>query len=199
MLDWGFISTALYRTLYNTQSTCLDRNHFIKEFKRKVLTHENFRVFLTREDLSDEETPSKIFTSVASAFKYSLKDSSWIDSISEVISELICNVASHTDSECILDINFDNKILDKGHNPYEFINICVINFSEDRIFDKVKYNIENKCYPEDDILYSDVYKAFKFHQKYFDSQYTEEDFYLITTFQNHVTSRNLHLGIMVLD
>ncbi|WP_187291024.1 hypothetical protein [Clostridium novyi] len=54
--------------------------------------------------------------------------------------------------------------------------------------------MKEKRYSQDDILYNKIYKAYDNHKKFFDDEYTEDDFFLITAFQNHVTSRSYKSG-----
>ncbi|GAA0825235.1 hypothetical protein [Clostridium tertium] len=192
----GFTSTALYRV--QKELGYIDRKLFIKYYEQNYYSNRNtYRKVISKDVLKNDEIPSIIASEVASVVKQISDDSEWVDGISEVVSELVCNVSSHTEGDCLLDINFSKnigKINDIKKINRTMINIAVINYSEYRLFDKIKNNICNKKYNEKDSLYERIYKAYNNHKNLFDSHYTEDDFFLITAFQNHVTSRNLKSG-----
>ncbi|HAT4245996.1 TPA: hypothetical protein I9059_001154 [Clostridium perfringens] len=192
----GFSGTALYRTMRKVGY--LDKKTFLEEYEKKIYNDQRtYRRFLDRETLNDKETPSIINSEVASVLKSYSNNEEWIDSISEVASELVCNVSSHADGDCILDINFNDNIKYNGNNMEEsctLVNISIMNFGEDRLFDKLKRNIKDKKYSENDKLYKKVYRAYDNHKHLFDERYTENHFFLITAFQNHVTTRSFKSG-----
>ena len=166
----------------------------MNEYRKLVVNKNTFRKLLTREELDDSMTESIIYTDVANSLKICCDDEEWVDSISEVVSELICNVSSHTKGDCLLDINFSNTIKDDKDKKHILINVSVINFSDNNLYDKIKFNIKNKKYHQDDELYKKIYGAYDIHKNYFDKHYNEDHFFMITAFQNHVTSRNLKSG-----
>lgn len=192
----GFSGTALYRTMRKVGY--LDKKTFLEEYEKKIYNDQRtYRRFLDRETLNDKETPSIINSEVASVLKSYSNNEEWIDSISEVASELVCNVSSHADGDCLLDINFNDNIKYNGNDMEEsctLVNISIMNFGEDRLFDKLKRNIKDKKYSENDKLYKKVYRAYDNHKHLFDERYTENHFFLITAFQNHVTTRSFKSG-----
>lgn len=194
MQSIGFTSTALYRTGIKTGSY-LNKQIFIEEYRKLVLNKNTFRKLLKRDELDNVMIESIIATDVANSLKSCCRDEEWVDDISEVASELICNVSSHTKGECLLDINFSSTIKKPGKDKkYILVNISVMNFSDNNLYDQIKFNIKNKKYHLDDNLYSKVYDAYETHKTYFDDRYNEDHFFMITAFQNHVTSRNLKSG-----
>lgn len=192
----GFSGTSLYRTI--KQHRYIDKNKFIKEYEQAFYCdNTTYRRVISKENLKNIETPSIIGSEVATVLKAYSNDEEWIDALSEVASELVCNVSSHTEGDCLLDINFSDNIEnseDIEEKRYTMVNIAVINYSEYRLFDKIKDNIKNKMYNHKDPLYKRVYGAYDKHKKLFDTIYTEDDFFLITVFQNHVTSRSFKSG-----
>ncbi|WP_122639029.1 hypothetical protein [Romboutsia sp. Marseille-P6047] len=192
----GFTNTALYRTGILTKGN-LNRRVFIDEYRKLVVNENTYRKLLSREELDDIMIESIIATDVASSLKVCCDDDEWIDDIAEVSSELVCNVSSHTKGECLLDINFSNTIKEIDNDiekNYILVNISVINFSENNLYDEIKVNIKENKYNSDDKLYSKVYDAYETHKRYFDDIYNEDHFFMITAFQNHVTSRRLKSG-----
>lgn len=192
----GFTSTAIYNTGLKT-GCYLDKKIFLNEYKKSRINKNTFRKLLTSEELKDSLMQSIIFTDVANALKPYLNDEDWTDTISEVVSELVCNVSSHTEGDCLLDINFNDKIENKkieNSKNHILVNIAVINFSENNLFDKIKYNIKNNIYSANDALYKKIYEAYNIHENFFNERYDEDHFFMITAFQNHVTTRNIKSG-----
>lgn len=153
---------------------------------------------LTFEELQkSNKWPSIVCSEVADILGTYLDDEEWIDNISETVSELVCNVSSHTDGDCLIHIDFSNTMENKKKDPnkiYTIINIGLINYSQYRLFDKIKNNIKDNLYRKDDLLYNKIYKAYEKHKEFFNSKYNEDDFFLVTAFQNKVTTRNLESG-----
>ena len=193
----GFISTALYRTKEKTKSSYIDKKIFIDEYEKFSCGKNFYRKLLTRKDLDKSITPSKIFTDVATILQCVSDDSDWIDMVSEATSELICNASSHTTGDCLLDINFSNTIGNKTNRDkkYFLINISVINLSENNLFDKIKSNIQSGKYNNYDKLYNKIYHAYNNHKNFFSENYNEDHFFMITAFQNRVSTRSLDSGI----
>lgn len=192
----GFSGTALYRTM--KKFNYLDKKNFLEEYEKGIYNDKKtYRRFLDRELLNDKETPSIINTEVASILKLYSSNEEWIDSISEVVGELVDNVGSHAEGDCILDINFNDKIIYNYEGKEEsctLVNIAIMNFGEGRLFDKLKENIEDEKYDKKDRVYSKIYEAYANHKNLFDQHYTENHFFLVTAFQNRVTTRSFKSG-----
>lgn len=189
----GFCGTALFRAS-NRNSAILNRKDFIKAYENPYYADSIvYRRFITRENMQKNNLwASKICAEVAAILKSCSKDEEWIDGISEVVSELFDNVNSHTDGDCLIDIDISNSVKSTNDNidkEFQSVDIAVINFSENRLFDRIKTYLKEHRYESDDILYKKIYKAYETHKNYFDETYNEDDFFLVTAFQNHVTSR----------
>ena len=192
----GFEGTAMFNSVISGGD--IDKKAFIKFYEKGIVVNNSiYRRFLTRETLKNIQTPSIIYSEVATILKTYSDDEDWNDSISEVISELICNASSHADGDCLLHINFNkcaDENIEKSDEKERLINIAVINFSNNRLFDKIKENLEKKKYIESDLLYNRIYKAYSKHSNYFNEYYKSEHFFLITAFQNHVSTRSYSSG-----
>lgn len=181
----GFNSTALYQSCYKG---VINREKFLKIYTNNYYDKDVFKKFLKRSELEDGEITSKLGTEIATISRMLIEDEEFIDDLVEILTELICNVKSHTTGECLLHVDF-LKV-----NSTWAINIGVLNFSNERLFDKIEEGIENHKYIQDDPVYKIVYEAYERHKKFFDEYYNREHFFLITAFQNHVTSRNYQSG-----
>ncbi|MBZ9608619.1 hypothetical protein G9F73_012450 [Clostridium estertheticum] len=194
----GFVGTALYRAMYS--NGLVDKKIFLKTYEkpfysdtkvyRRLITHENLQM--------NNEWPSQVCTEVAAILKGYSAEEEWTDGISEVVSELLCNVSSHTDGDCLIDIDISDKVESErchGDKTYLSVNIAVINFSENKLFDRIKHNLKENKYEGEDFLYNRIYKTYEIHKKVFDESYNEDDFFLVTAFQNHVSSRAYKSGM----
>lgn len=196
--NMGYLGTALYNSI--VKNNYIDSKKFLEFYNKKYYANDRiYRRFITDKELKEkEEWPSIVCSEVASILKDFTSDEEWIDSISEIVSELVCNVASHTDGDCLIHIDISNTLMKNQEvteeKLYSSINIAVVNFSENTLFDMVKDNIKNNRYSNDDLLYNRIYSAYYKHTNFFDEEYTEDHFFLITAFQNHVTSRVLKSG-----
>ena len=189
----GIKTTAFYRTLEKPGAE-FDRNTFIKEFEKFVTTEDTYRRYVTREKFEQKSTIlSAISTDISTVLSQIYDDENWINEVCNVIDELIDNTYSHTESDCLIDINVCN-VSDCESKNYKLLNIAVLNFSEDRIFDRIKNNIKEEKYSHTDEVYQNVYKAYQNHQQFFNEIYNEDDFFNVTVFQNGVTTRNLCSG-----
>lgn len=194
IINQGVKSTAMYRAS-NHKTGFFDKDLFIKIYEEKVSLEEDYyRRYITRESLENNlQLPSIIVTDISYFLKMVFDDGKWIEEVCEVVGELLDNAFFHTEGDCLIDIDLCNAN-DKEQCEYKFLNIAVINFSENRIFDKIKYNITEEKYSKEDDLYKNVYEAYANHKKYFSERYKEDDFFQITAFQNGVTSRTIKSG-----
>lgn len=192
----GFSGTALYRSW--GEDGHIDKKKFISLYEKGTyIDRKTYRRLLSRDLLNDYSTPSIINSDVASILKTCCDDEEWVDEVAEVTSELVDNVGFHTDSDCLIDINIEDQALkssDVIEKPLLLVNIAIINFSKERLFDKIKLNLDEKNYKDDDKLYSRIYKAYETHKEFFNKDYTDEDFCLVTAFQKKVTTRSLKSG-----
>lgn len=187
-----FINSVLQRTFQENQnSQYLNKKMFIELYERSTFIQDNlYRKYIKRSAFKiSDNYPSEVWSEIATALLLYLPDVEWNNQVAETISELVDNVQSHTDSDCLIKL----KILDViGDNDEKFFNITVtiMNYCEKRLFDSIKQNFEESKYNKDITPYKEVYAARDNHKKYFDDLYNEDCFYMVSAFQNHVTSRS---------
>lgn len=163
----------------------LEKSKFISEYTKSIILNDTlYRRYLTIEQLGDSKMPSQILTEIRTTLKVREGYEKLSKDVAIIISELVCNVASHAEGECIIDIDFSDL-----QNGARGLNIGFINFNSETIYNKIQTFVKQEYYNLDDPIYKDVYKAYNIHKKSFDEQYTEEHFFLLTAFQNHVTTR----------
>lgn len=192
---YGIRNTALMRSIDKTGR--INKRKFINEYEKKVAMPSGgkwYRRYITREKLiNDISIPSKVVSDIRFILNQSYDDTAWVNDVCEAIGEVIDNTTAHTDSDCLVDIDICPAKNNQNDN-FNILNIVIANFSEERIFDRIKNNIVEKAYCEEDILYKDIYTAYENHSNYFNESYTEDDFFHITAFQRGVTSRNYVSG-----
>jgi hypothetical protein len=173
----------------------IDKKGFLNAYKKKLhIDYRYFRAFMNRQEMESVSAVSFLMSDVASFLKPFSKDCDSIDLISEIVAELVDNVKCHSDGDCIIDIDIVELVKSSNSQDYLCVNVTIFNLSHYKLGDRVKENILKELYPKDDPLYSQVYLAFDNHKKFFDSNYEIDDFFNITTFQKHVSSRTLTSG-----
>jgi len=183
---------------------CLTSNHentnertamFLSKFNSD-LSYQHFRRLLKNEYFSKTDKLSKLYDELT-YFQIPFGiNQDCRDEITEVIIELIGNAVEHSESDCLLDFDIVQDYINSNNEKVYGINIAILNFSNYLLGDKLKekYNsiIQNEDVSEN---FSQISKAYSNHKKLFDIEYTEEDFFNITAFQNKVSSRyNNHTG-----
>lgn len=203
--NMGFIGTALYKNItskeyrgYLNNKVFLrdyDKKYFCEQYDSEKQEVEIYHRYIESNQLKQKlEWPSIVAQDIGNILQGYINDEDWIDHICEVVSELVCNIQSHTQSDCLVDINFSPVEKSNNDKKYLSMNIAIFNFCNDLLYDKIKEKIELKEYSVEDCVYSMVYKAYNNHIQMFNKHYKEEDFFLITAFQNHVSSRKNYSG-----
>jgi hypothetical protein len=173
----------------------IDANEFMKIFKKNQDTLNNYRRIISRETINEK---SKISSSVGSdlytLLRNAIYECDWVYDISEAVSELIDNACAHSVGDILIDIDICGANKFDDEREYKVINIALINLDDCLLFDKIKKNIEEQIYPIEDELYSRIYAAYDYHKTLFDKKYFIDDYFMVTAFQNHVTSRHIVSG-----
>lgn len=194
IINQGIKSTAFVRST-DPESHILNPKLFIEIYEKKMsIANDYFRRYITRNSFDESiELPSVVITEISTFLKTAFDDEIWIDDVCDVMSELLDNIYSHTNSDCLIDIDICDAN-DSNDNLYKVLNIAVINFSENKIYDRIKNKILEREYSESDYLYRNIYKAYDYHKNQFSNKYNEDDFFQITAFQKGVTTRENHSG-----
>jgi len=120
--------------------------------------------------------------------------------VGHVIVELVGNVTEHAETECLVDIDVapdykkyvDYRVVDD--NYYYGINIAIINFSKKLLGEDILKNIIRSNHNGYNDRYKNVLDAYEYHRTRFSSEYTEDDFGNITTFQTKISGRRDKFG-----
>lgn len=163
-----------YEQLFNFD---ISSNHF-----RRILSLEKNR--------THPENLSIVITDIASFLKHNDLPSENSDNISIVISELVDNALEHSNSDCLVDIDFADNFYkdDESKEEYYVVNTAILCFSPILLGEKVKEVIDN-----DAVLgnkyFDKLKRILKYHKDKFSEEYTEQDFFILSNFQDRITSR----------
>lgn len=112
-----------------------------------------------------------------------------IDAVMDVVGELVPNAIEHGATNCILDVSceefeaLDEKELLKGTN----VSVVIFDFSEKLLWtalrQKIFVDFDEYGYQNKIDRIKTVKKAWNNHEKQFDEQYSEYDFYNVMAFQ----------------
>ncbi len=147
------------------------------DYFRRIVSYENSKT----TDISSKSSEVLAF------FKNLRIDSKTSIYLAEAISEVLGNAIEHGKSECLIDIDVTENIIEQIN--YFVINVVVLNFSDTPIYKKLKKKLNEPLKGNDETKerYERVLLAKEFHQKHFNSKYTEDDFYIISSFQHGIS------------
>lgn len=174
-------------------NSTIGKESFIKHFKFDIF-QSHYRRVVPCEDQSGKWTPL-INQEIDSFLKLFDIQQTYRDCASDIICELVDNALEHAMSDCLVDIDITNDYTkDKDFNEenlYCGLNIVIINFSKVLMGDGISQKMlllkkDNAGIPQ---RYNDVFSAQAYHEHFFGKDYTQEDFNIITSFQNKISSR----------
>ena len=180
------------------RNTCLLNYNNISEFKKKFCDDcfgVHYRKIVCYEEYAkDLEYPSRIMGDIKSFLTNCSIDSENAGNISEISIELICNALEHAKADCLVDIDYSSNLYAKsGSNDTYFpVNIAVLSFSENEIWE----GIADMCRNEEVVApqYNKLRQIYSTHKDYFDGKYNEKQFFILSAFQNKITSREGNLS-----
>ncbi len=109
--------------------------------------------------------------------------------LAKVIAELIGNANEHTGSDCLVDIDIATDYYNKeNHKKAIGVNVAVLNFSDIKLGDPVREKLLGSVNPVDfPEQYMKVQNAYHMHESFFDSDYIQEDFFNVASFQHKIS------------
>lgn len=188
ILTEGIYSSPLL-ILANPLKKISEKNSkFLEKFKYDYYKY-HFRRVLKYEEYSNTDKLSKIYDDVAYFQECFNINYDCREEISEVIVELLGNAIEHSKSDCLVDFDIAPNYINNCGESVCGINIAILNFSHVLLGDGISNMITNNTCNNLDGKYSRVKSALNNHKMFFDNQYDEKDFFIISTFQNRVSSR----------
>lgn len=164
-----------------------DYNKFIKKFNAEIYRN-HFRFFAKQNDKKKNLLPTKIMSDLSIFLNNLINNEKYCQKISEVVSELVDNTLEHTKSDCLVDVDV---ALNYGHkkkvgNIYDGINVCVIDLSGRKLGSDIKDFFNDNV---NNVWYNKLRKAYNYHSKHWSAKYSEDDFFMLSAFQNNISSR----------
>lgn len=189
IVDKNLLGYEHFRTsnLYKYNTKIINSKEFIQLFEKETYINQNhFRKIC----INNEENKKGVFLSILFSdintflSAYNIEES-YIEDLSETITEIVGNSLEHSDGDCILDIKV---AIDKVNN-YKNINVTTITVCDTLLSTNVKEYIENtnkESYsPRNEI----VLQAYEKHKNFFSDKYDIDAFSTISAFQKYVTTR----------
>ncbi len=167
-------------------------NHFNFEIRGN-----HFRKIIQSEDFNGEQT-ARIVQDIDCFLKNCFIQKSYRTRVSEIVGELIDNSLEHSKSDCLIDIDVTTNYEKNNSIPTEElycgVNIVVLNFSDILLGDGVAKKLQYTMSLSPDTTpinqrYLDVLDARDYHSKYWNEQYSENDFNIIASFQHKISCR----------
>lgn len=154
-----------------------------------------YRKNLKREKNSDGSLISNIMQDTDFFLKHLNINKEYRDYISEIIAELVDNSFDHAESDCLVDIDIAENFYKREAGDVKFysVNIVVVNFAKKLMGQDLKSkitSIEKGGLSIDKGRYLTVLEAKRHHEKFYDENYEEHDFFAISSFQHKISGRD---------
>lgn len=197
-LHWDEDTNLIFANGYKSSPLMLlttGKKKHLEEYKNKYFNDSymnHFRVFVSGDTPSDSSFVNDLLFQFNTFFKLFQISSDVSKKMAEFLGKLVGNANEHTNTDCILDIDVtEPKYVKKNDDPNKLfygLNVAVVNFSNILLGDGIKKLLANNNILEG--RYGIVKNAFNNHKRFFNDNYTESDFYMITTFQHHISGRS---------
>lgn len=210
-ISYSFKSTIFTRSIRSSPLRYLGRErgiahseaNFIQGFKFSTQRNPNkegahYRILLPAN--SDGVLLSRLNSDVSTLFpKYVQANTS--DTVTQVITELAENAISHAEADCIVDLDItpnDYRQKNHGKEKYFGINVSIVNCSKKLLFTDVRNKISNNFAgirrSRNWSRYDYVNSAYDLHKRFFDRNYTDDDFWVLAALQHKISGRQNDKG-----
>ncbi|MGL5377459.1 MAG: hypothetical protein ACRDAT_04060 [Cetobacterium sp.] len=181
-----YYSRITFSLLNKYKNTIIKKEEFIHDFLKMELSKFKYRKIVN----SDESfNLSKLLTELNSFFIIYNINENFKEHLAEMLVELAGNANEHSLSDCLIDLTIDNAINKVDMHKCITVDIVVLNFSKILLGHGIKENFNaNKAFNRINFI-KDLKIAYDNHSKYFSEEYTEEDFFNISTFQWRFSGR----------
>lgn len=192
----NFLTNSItYNFIKDNRNFKIKRKNFIKDFESEVpmINFHRYRKLLKNNNIKNE-TINKTSSDVYSFLKSILFDEEYIEDCVEAIGELCSNALEHTEYDCILTIECGIG-LNKKNEERNILSIVVSNVSENLFFYKLRdfhkngyknFNVINQALVNHRLFFG---KPLEIVQDIDKIKYDEEYFYIVSAFQNGVSTR----------
>lgn len=162
---------------------------FLAKFKQDIGKRHYRRIIDVSETIKNPFFVSSLVSDVANFLKPYDVAEKYRNELAEVIGELIDNSIEHANADCLFDLDISREFT-KTTTGESFlgVNVTVMNLSDRLLGEPIKKKLQNSTIlnPRDHC----VRNALHNHKALWNSNYSEEDFYNIASFQDRISGRN---------
>lgn len=188
-----YYSRITFSLLNKYKNAIIKKEDFIKDFLKMELSSFKYRKVVNS---NNSLNLSKLLTELNSFFKLYNIDESFKEQLAEMLVELAGNANEHSESDCLIDLTIDNAINKIDMHKCITVDIVVLNFSKillghgikENFKQSKKFSILNRAIDKNSFI-RDLKIAYENHKTCFSDEYTEEDFFNISTFQWRFSGR----------
>lgn len=165
------------------------RRAFLAKFKRDIGKRHYRKIIDVSETIKNPFFVSSLVSDVANFLKPYDVAEKYRNELAEVIGELIDNSIEHTNTDCLFDLDISREFTKTTTGElFLGVNVTVMNLSDTLLGEPIKKKLQNNA-----ILNARdrcVKNAMHNHKALWNSDYSEEDFYNIASFQDRISGRN---------
>ncbi|MGL5965439.1 MAG: hypothetical protein ACRCZ9_00740 [Fusobacteriaceae bacterium] len=188
-----YYSHIKFSLLNKYKNSIIKKEDFIKDFLKIELSRFKYRKVVNS---NNSLNLSKLLTELNSFFKLYNIDESFKEQLAEMLVELAGNANEHSESDCLVDLTIDNAVNKIDMHKCIAVDIVVLNFSKillghgikENFKQSNKFSIRNRPIDKNRFII-DLKTAYENHKNKFSDEYTEEDFFNISTFQWRFSGR----------
>lgn len=186
IISYNFYQSSILKKYVDNE---IDKYQYINEVfdkRNKFYNSNSFRWYISVND-SKTETVSVLGTELEFFLKNKHISDEIIDNIIEITTELVSNSLEHAKADviiqCFMHKGAYNRLTKK---QCDLIDITIVDFSKNKLHTTLK----NRFKIRSDTIPKKVYEAYNYHSRFFNKDYDEDSFFVLSTFQNKVTTRN---------
>lgn len=175
---------------YSSLKYCNNSEEFDIRFKFEVYRRHYRNLTKYDKYISENEYLSKIVGDIKNYMINNEIPTYIADELSEVLIELIGNGLEHSKTDTLIDIDVTDSLYSKENDKkgnYYGVNVAIATISNIHFSDMLKNKLNKNNAIDYGKRYSEVMKALKQHQIYFNNKYIENDFYTIASFQDSIS------------
>lgn len=165
------------------------RRVFLAKFKRDIGKRHYRKIIDVSETIKNPFFVSGLVSDVANFLKPYDVAEKYRNELAEVIGELIDNSIEHANTDCLFDLDISREFTKTTTGElFLGVNVTVMNLSDTLLGEPIKKKLQNNT-----ILNARdrcVKNAMHNHKALWNSDYSEEDFYNIASFQDRISGRN---------
>lgn len=189
IISYNFYQSSILKKFVDNE---IDKDEYISRVfnkRNKFYTSNSFRWYISMDD-SKTETVSILGTELEFFLNNKNISNEIIDNIIEITTELASNSLEHAKADVIIQCFIHKGAYNKLRKEQcDLIDITIVDFSKNKLHTTLK----NRFKVSSETIPKKVYQAYKFHSGFFNEDYDEDSFFVLSTFQNKVTTRNNEL------